>query len=245
MIHFQRPSKVMELRPALGKWERATNAQQRRLERAYMGWSVVARRELSALAGRGATEQEIMLALERHGIVLEGLLLKRLQQGTIGASNLALGGKPAPARVASLIQRQMVENERLVREALLPHVMGNLKAKLPGAIGDRKLLKEAFDTMRNRPAQYAGGYWTMIFETKREMGLQKEQDTKEPERIKWELDPLAEHCEPRPGYYGCPELVGEYDSWGSLPTVPGGQVSCQGNCRCHLLVWQNGQWVRG
>ena len=245
MIHLQRPSKALELRPALGKWERATNSQQKRLERVYLGWSVAARRELSALAARGATEQEITLALERHGSALGKALLKRVQQGTIGASNLALGGEPAPARVASLIQRQMVENEKLVRQALIPGILSNLKAKLPEAIGDKKLLKEAFDTMRNRPAQYAGGYWTMIFETKKEVGLQKEQDTKEPERIKWELDPAAEHCVASPGFYGCVELEGEYESWGDLKTVPGGQVTCRGSCRCHLLVWENGQWRRG
>ena len=89
----------------------------------------------------------------------------------------------------------------------------------------------------------------MIFETQKALGTEKEHELAleglAPERIRWVLDPNADHCEDSAGHYGCPGLAGEYDSWNDLPTVPAGQVTCRGNCRCHLEVFRDGDWRRG
>ena len=85
-----------------------------------------------------------------------------------------------------------------------------------------------------------GGYWALGFQGAGDkLGLidKNRDDAGQPKiKIKWVLDPGAEHCEASSGHYGCPDLAGEYDSWDDLPTVPAGDVSCRGNCRCEIKI---------
>jgi hypothetical protein len=119
-----------------------------------------------------------------------------------------------------------------------------------GAAVNVASLNTVISTTRAMPATYSGGYWVAIFEVQKGLGRVREDERAAqglpPEPVRWDLDPNAEHCEPSPGYYGCPELAGEYPAgWSSLKTVPAGMVTCRGNCRCHVKVFRDGQWQRG
>ena len=76
------------------------------------------------------------------------------------------------------------------------------------------------------------------------MDKEREEAGKKPRRVRWVLDPAAEHCKKSEFHYGCPELAGEYESWDHMPTVPAGDVSCLGNCRCHIDVKTESGWER-
>jgi hypothetical protein len=156
------------------------------------------------------------------------------------------------------------EGEALIRENLIPRVHEKMTLALATAVPGLVIgglaveqqravalaIKNASAATRAAPAQYAGGYWVAIFEVQRTLGEERESERQSQgldiEPVRWVLDPRAEHCNPSAGFYGCPELAGEYpNGWKTLPTVPAGQVTCRGNCRCHLEVQRDGQWKRG
>lgn len=237
-------------RVAPGDWERATNRQQRRLIRAYNDWSVETRRRLSKSALRGATAAEQARILERQLPVLESKLIEIVTKGTISATRMAAGDKFDTPVVQTEIAKSIRENVTLVKEALIPKVGEKL---LPQVVKGMTLAPRdflgSFNTIKPAMAAYAGGFWVMIFTVQKTLGHQREVERAgrgEPiEPVRWVLDKNAEHCKPSPGYYGCPELAGEYKSWNNLPTVPAGKVSCRGNCRCRLEVKRDGRWQRG
>ena len=244
------PAAGQDLRAKPGRWERATNAQQRKLVRAYDSWAVATRRELSIASARLASPAELQAIVARRLPLLEKAMLEITGRGIIGAANLVAGRGQMPLGIQALIVRQAAENAKLVSQSLIPHIQNQLNESINrGAMSDPKALRESFVSLRNRPAQYAGGYWTMIFETERELGRADERQRatqgEAPRPVRWVLDPLAEHCEGGPGFYGCRELAGEYPNWDALPTVPAGQVQCRGNCKCSLEVLVDGQWRRG
>jgi len=114
---------------------------------------------------------------------------------------------------------------------------------------NQKALSGVGDAIKPGLAQGAGESWVLIFKTQQTLGRAREGGRRAqglpPETIRWVLDPRAAHCAASSGYHGCPDLAGEYDSWDALPTVPAAQVTCRGNCRCHLEVMRDGQWQRG
>lgn len=66
-----------------------------------------------------------------------------------------------------------------------------------------------------------------------------------PRKVRWILDPAAEHCQDSAHGFGCIGLEGEYASWDALPTVPAGEVTCLGNCRCNIEAQNDdGSWER-
>lgn len=112
---------------------------------------------------------------------------------------------------------------------------------------DTSILVGAIATMRARLASYAGEVWEAIFASAKITGqaedIKRVGNGMPPKRVKWVLDQGANHCKERPGYYGCPDLAGEYDTWDDMPTVPAGQVSCLQNCRCHIAIQNDdGSW---
>lgn len=239
-----------DLRTKPGEWERATNAQQKRLVRAYDQWAIGLRKELTGAVNRLATEADQLAILERRLGALERVLLTVTRQGVVGASNLVLRGRrPTPATLLAA-QKQMAANNQLVIGSLMPSMRQSLQESIRrGAALDKKALKLATDALRSRPAQYAGGYWVMIFQTQQALGIDREAERRAKgeaiEKVRWVLDRLADHCEDSPGFHGCAGLAGEYKGgWNTLKTVPGGQVTCRGNCRCTLEVFTEGEWKR-
>lgn len=309
--HFQEPPAAgQELRESAGAWERATNAQQRRLVETYDAWaSKVYTEMLGILARKDRTDpravevrptletpprwwvnigyfpyylsQEIfdtekearkrakeikdwLREQQRLGSEtdLESYLIRLMpelelnlsavvEQGIIGATSQVLRGQrmgPTPG-VLSTQNRAIQGSLTMVRTALIPHIQAGILADIKLSV-DTNALWQSFVAMRSRVAQYAGGYWVMIFEVEKEIGQEKDRELVRqglpPEPVRWVLDPEAEHCKPSAGFYGCPELAGEYPGgWYTLPTVPAGQVTCRGTCRCRIEVYKDGKWKRG
>lgn len=246
---YAQPKVGQELRGG-GKWERATDAQQKKLVRVFDEWSVSVRKEI--LKARNASKNELIRIIDRRISELETNILEVMRTGVLKAAIASVGIEHVNDPVVLSAQnKQIMENENLVKGALIPNIHLALRQKIleREEVNPRELLED-FQPMRVRTAQYAGGFWVMIFNVQQAAGIELERQRKQQglpvEPVRWVLDPAAEHCNPSPGYFGCIELKGEYpNGWSSLPTVPAGQVTCRGNCRCHLEVFKNGKWQRG
>lgn len=87
-------------------------------------------------------------------------------------------------------------------------------------------IEDVIEPFKARIGTYAGAFWEAM-----QSGVG---DAAGERRVKWELDPLAKHCE------DCPNNVGIYSSFQEMEDtvgVPGsGQTACLGNCRCKILV---------
>jgi len=247
-----------------GTYEEKTNRQQRKLVRVFDQWAAGLKREIAARAKRGATLPELSAYLDAQVPKLEARLVSIMNVGTTSAVKTAAGSRAELPAILALAERHKEENLAMVRDNLIPKVHEKLTLGLAGAVpaliigglavqqqkAVAQAIKNATAASRSAPAQYAGGYWVMLFETEKTLGgIREDERAAEglaPEPVKWNLDPRAEHCKPSPGFYGCPQLAGEYPAgWRSLPTVPAGMVTCRGNCRCRITVYRNGQWRRG
>lgn len=239
-------------RQAPGKWERMTNKQQRRLVRAYDAWSTKVRKLLFNASNRGASISDQSALLSRYLPELETTMLEITNKGIEQAVRAEAGDKANLPPVRAVVQRQIAENNRLVKEALIPRIHEKLIEHIArGEAMDKKVLAASFTPLRSAAAAYAGGAWVMIFTLQQAMGKLRETERRVQglaiEPVRWVLDKAAEHCEDSPGHYGCRGLAGVYPGgWNTLKTVPAGSlVTCRGNCRCHLEVKVDGKWKRG
>lgn len=262
--HFAVPKAGQRQRIGAGTYEERTNRQQRKLVRIFDQWAAGLKGELAKKAKNGATLPDLQAFLDDQIPRLEARLLEINAAGVRSAAKTAAGSHVDSVAVQGKITQLINEGEALVRESLVPKIHEKMTLALATAVPGLVIgglaveqqravalaIKNASAATRAAPAQYAGGYWVAIFEVQRTLGEERENDRRaqglEVEPVKWVLDPRAEHCKPSPGFYGCPELAGEYpNGWTSLPTVPAGLVTCRGNCRCHLEVFREGQWRRG
>ncbi len=249
--HSRKPAGAKQ-RNAVGNWERVTNLQQRALVRAYDQWSARVRRDLAEAGKRGATSQERYAIFKDNLTRLEASLAEICVRGAIRAGRVAVGKHFDEPVVQKAVQGEMDIARRLVSESLVPNIEARLlPAVVTGYVLSDEALKTNFDTGRSMAAEYAGGAWVAIFKVQQEAGKERERQRISAglpvEPVRWVLDPNAEHCKHgADGFYGCPELAGEYPGgWSTLPTVPAGRVSCRGNCRCRLEVYREGEWRRG
>lgn len=274
--HFAARKKAgQRQRIGAGTWESKVNRQQRKLVRVFDEWVAGLKREIGARAKRGQTLPQLNAYLEEQIPKLESRLLEVNAAGVRSAAKTAAGDFIDRPAVQAKVDQLIREGETLVRENLVPKVHEKLSLGLAAAVPvavvgglaveqQRAIalaIKNASLATRAAPAQYAGGYWVALFDVQRTVGTEHENERRaqglDIEPVRWELDPRAEHCQPSAGFYGCPELAGEYpNGWSSLRTVPAGQVTCRGrtgpfggwtigNCRCHISVFRDGQWKRG
>ena len=262
----RRPKAGQKQRIGSGDWETGTNRQQRKLVRVYDEWAAGVKRELARQAKNGATIPELQSYIDQQIPKLEERLVEIQTKGIQSAVKSAAGSRAELPAVLGMTDQQIRENVTLIRNNLVPKIHEKLTLALATAvpaigIGITGLavdqqravalaVKNATVAGRSMPAQYAGGYWVAIFETEKTLGGVREDERAAeglpPEPVRWDLDPRAVHCKPSPGFYGCAELAGEYPGgWRTLPTVPAGQVTCRGNCRCRISVFRNGEWRRG
>ncbi len=242
------PIDAGDLRGGANRLVRATNAEQRRLARVYDRWAAGLQREILSALAHLAQPQQLEAILNRHLPDLEAKLISITHDGVKAAEKLAIGrDKPSP-RVLAARNRHLSAADEKITSALMPFVAERLKAALVGPFLEAGDVAKALKAQRAYPTQYAGNFWSMIFEAKRAKGQDGDDALRRqgqpPARVRWVLDPQAEHCQASPGFYGCPDLAGEYESWDALPTVPGGQVTCRLNDRCWIEVWRNGRWER-
>ena len=258
-----RPKAGQKQRPGGGTWEEKTNRQQRKIVSVFDTWVAALKRDLATRAKNGATLPELSTYLDAQVPKLEDRLVEVMTKGVEGAVKTVAGDRFELPQVRAKAEQLVRENVALVRENLVPNIHEKLSlalaAAIPGlvigglAVEQQKAvalaIRNASAATRSAPAQYAGGYWVAIFETQKTVGEVREDERAsqglDPEPVKWNLDPRAVHCQASPGFFGCPDLAGEYPGgWRTLKTVPAGQVTCRGNCRCHLSVKRDGQWTR-
>jgi hypothetical protein len=238
---------------APGEWERATNRQQRKLVKTFDQWAADLKRDIRAKAAQGATEAELAKVLSDKIPKLEERFLEITNKGIIGATRISAGSRADLPAIQGVARKQIAENTLLVSGSLVPKIHEELLVPIARGIqANPQALNQSISNLRYAPAQYADGYWVAIFKTQQELGTMRETERAgqglSAEPIRWVLDPNADHCRPTPekgGFFGCPELAREYNHWSEIPTVPGGHVTCRGNCRCHLEVFRDGQWRRG
>lgn len=243
------PFDAGDLRTKPGRWERATNAQQRLLVKAYDQWAAQLQRDLQRASQLWTPQAGLELIVDKALPALENAMLEATHKGIQTAEKIGLNGTLPSPRVLTNRQEHITKNDKLVSENLVPFIGQRIKEQLAtGIVSEPKLLTAGLAVQRLSAASYAGGFWAMIFETKKAKGQDEAKDLIKqglpPRRVRWVLDPSAEHCKASSGYYGCPELAGVYDSWDALPTVPAGMVTCRGSCRCLLEIEVNGQWRR-
>jgi hypothetical protein len=246
----ERPTAGQKQRIGSGDWEQMVNKQQRKLVRTYDQWAAGVKRDIMNKALQGQSVAQLSAFLDSQMPILEGQLIEVTNKGIIGAATAAAGTRANLPNIQRITSKQMRDNMLLVRENLVPNIHEKWTIAIAqGKSFDRKLMNELLRTTRVMPAQYSGGSWVAIFEVERGLGRQREVERAAQglpaEKVRWVLDPRAEHCIASPGFFGCVDLAGEYANWDALPTVPAGQVTCRGNCRCHLESLRDGQWKRG
>jgi len=247
---FQRKPGGGKQRQSSGDWEQATNRQQRRLTRAFDAWSAQTRRDLTDAASRGFPIPRQSAILESAMSELEAKLAAVLKVGSKAATRISAGKRAELPGVQRVVEQHDRETALLLATALIPVIYTRLMPDIArGLASDPRALQTAFGAVRAAPGQYAGRAWVLIFETQQELGRTREAERRAQglvaERVRWVLDPRADHCVDSPGHYGCPTLAGEYASWNDLPTVPAGLTTCRGNCKCHIEVYRDGKWQRG
>jgi len=235
-----------------GKIEKATNAYQAELLHAYDSWSTKALAAMRRADRRGDDIPAILIVLDEQLLLLADELKNIGRDGIKEAMSLGMQGKPLDPEALKILADRIAENEKYVDGSLIP----DIRKKLSEFITDSEktyalefsALAAAMASLRARPAGYAGGFWSTVFIG---AGLLRNRDDKErqqkgeqPRRVRWVLDPSSEHCEASAGRYGCADLEGEYESWDALPTLPAGNVTCLGNCRCSIEVYEDGGWTR-
>lgn len=240
-------------RRATGKLERQTNEYQAELLRAYDKWAKEAQAALTRAEREGVGEAGIIAALEVQLLKLSETLKEIGRKGIREAVVLGQKGREPDVETLELITEEVKQNEKFIDESLIPAIKEKIEKHITEESKsyalDQLALAGALAAVRSRTGGYSGSYWAAIFRgagilRKREDIELKKQGVK-PRRVRWVLDPGVEHCHASAGFYGCMDMAGEYDNWDAMPTVPAGQVTCRGNCRCHIEVRNDqGGWSR-
>jgi len=240
-------------RRATTKAGRATNEYQGLLTAIYDRWSRKAQKAiLSASEGeRKGLVKEVdkqLLALAKE---LKVAAAKHIDE----AVRLGLKGRPLDKAGLKVVNSKVNENSKFVDESLIPRIREKIVSHLDSLEAqheyqlDGLALFGLLESMRSEPSAYAGAFWSAIFLgaglAMVSVDIERKDVGQKPRRVRWVLDPAAEHCKKSEFHYGCPDMAGEYESWSAMPTVPAGSVSCLGNCRCHIDVQNDsGGWDR-
>lgn len=236
-----------------GKIEKATNEYQGKLVRLYDRWAVDARRAIVKAEKAGKHGPELEAVVDEQMAMFADMMKELGRQGILQAVQMGLGDVQADADAFRIVADKVEENEKFIDESLVPDIRAKIVAHLNEVTKtfqlDELALGGILTAMRTRAGGYSGAFWSATFLG---AGLGRKKDDKKrrdegevPRRVRWVLDPAADHCLDSAGFFGCESLEGEYESWDALPTIPAGQVTCRGNCRCGIEVEEApGQWVR-
>jgi hypothetical protein len=231
---------VFDVRSKQGVWEKQNAALQRKLVREFDSWSKQTRDILNERVASGATQAELERTVRK---AMSGLEIRMNMSLNSSLDRIA---KNPSGIIEGLISTKKTESALAVRQTLIPGITTKLVEGIRKGIIDFKPL---FATARYQPASYAGIHWVALFEVQKGMGLAREIERLRArlpiEPVRWVLDPNAQHCQDSALRYGCPGLAKEYPSWGDLPTVPAGNTTCYGNCRCIIEVKVGKRWMRG
>lgn len=245
------PLDVGDLRSGRDKLVRATNAQQKAMVQAYDTWAAKLERELLQAAGLLALPHQVVGMVDRSLPMLEAKLVEINHEGALTAQRIIAGRGQPSSRVMAATAEGLQRGDEAISAKLVPFIGGKVKEVLatgsPLAGLAKKEVAAALDAQRLYPAYTAGNFWAMLFDIMRAKGQDEDvllrAQGQPPARVWWVLDPTADHCSASTGFYGCPDLAGEYPGgWDTLPTLPAGHVVCRYFCRCSIEIWRDGQW---
>ena len=246
-----------DLRTIRGTYERFVNGYQRSLVETYDTWS----RETARLVALGdktlaMMNETVVGRLDQLSADLKVLGRQRISEAAGLGMGDVLGRHAQRLEVQTVISELIRANDDYIDNALIPSIRERALKGVPDAVplpsaARREVLSTALATRRARVAQGAGGAVTAIFEP--QMAAGKVENAERRQRgeaaipVRWVLDAGAEHCadDSTRGTFGCPNLARVYaNGWDELPTVPAGNVSCLGNCRCQLWADFGKGWER-
>ena len=192
------------------------------LQAVYKDWLTDFLNELGGIEDEEGKRTYIATALVLLGNRLKALQRKRLLE----AFNVGLAGDPASPAALVELSKHIASQEEYVDTSLIPHLEEHFLARLDELeeIGqeafEESLLKRAY-----RVGKYAGGFWGAI------QGAQVW--ISGPNRVcTWvSLDDEGTCID-------CARYHMQKYTRSTLPTLPGGDVQCDGSCRCYLL-WES------
>lgn len=236
-----------DLRSIPGVYEKFINQYQKDLVTVYDSWSVETAR-LMSLPDVTAVRAQVTFERRLSELSIDLKILGR--QRISEASGLGLGevlGKRASSpQVVETVTRLIAQNDAFIDESLIPSIRDRFAAdasKIASLPADERAAAalESMSKRRAAIARGAGGAQVAIFDTQQAAGMAENEARMEagqrPIAVRWVLDSTADHCQDdrKRGTFGCPTLARTYPrGWAALPTVPAGNVSCLGNCRCSL-----------
>lgn len=236
-----------DLRTIPGVYEKFTNQYQKDLVEIYDKWTKESVRLVSL---QDMTPTQAQLTIERRlkelGVDLKLLGRQRISEASGLGLGEILGKRASSPEVVETVARLIKQNDEFVEESLLPSIRERFSkdvaklTELPAAEREAFAL-DSFIKRRSAVARGAGGAQVAIFDAQMAAGIAENRERvaagAKPIATRWVLDKTAEHCadDRKRGTFGCPSLAHSYPSgWSSMPTVPAGNVSCLGNCRCFV-----------
>ncbi len=176
-------------------------------------------------------EEEDKQEYTAAALLIFGRRMKELQRKRLlEAFTLGLAGDPASPEALRELSEHVVSQEEYIDTSLLPYLEEHFLGKLDDL---EEIGQEAFEeSLLKRAARvglYAGAFWTAVQGASVWISQQGR-------RCIWHLFPEADHCK------DCPGLAREWTA-STLPTLPGVDVECDGNCLCWLewldpLEWE-------
>jgi len=250
MASFAAEDPALRTGPSGDKAEEITNELQSSMVDIYDKWAKDAKTVILSAVNRGIEQDDLGTIVKGRLAELSTKLLASQKEGITGALNLFVNTALNPStRIQGVTAVLLSQAAESMRTGLIPSIQERLSAKLSvaGTI-DATHLDEIFNSARASVAASAGYAWAGIFLGLSAAGQDLEERTGVAQRVRWVLNPTAEHCAESEGHFGCPSQARVYDSWSELETVPAGQVTCRGNCRCRLEVEESpgsNVWVQG
>jgi len=259
MFPFSEHPAGQRLRIAPDKFDSFLNAYQRELVETFDPWIEETQRLMVRATGDGWPQARIKAMVEARLQDLESRLIVLGHSRIFEAGQMGLGTRLAHRGDSPGVQRLIAElqarNDRFLAESLIPDLRKGLFGHVDARLSVESLkegLTKTMGSFRPRVGSYSGGATVAIFETQVRAGKDENAERRasgeKPIPVRWVLDPaVEEHCEndPKRGTFGCPTLARVYPGgWDELPTVPAGNVSCLGNCRCRLEMNDGHGWER-
>jgi len=190
------------------------------LKNLYKSWLADFLNELEDIEDENDKREYIVVAL-----LLLGRRLKELQRTRLlEAFNLGLAGDPVSPEALAELAKHILEQENYIDTSLIPHLEKHFSDRLDELeeIGQEEF-EESLLKRAARVGLYAGAFWGAI------------------QLATWAISQADRICtwvslDDEGTCIDCAKYHMKQFTKLSLPTLPGGDVQCNGSCRC-LIVW--------
>ena len=230
------------------RYLRASRTYEQDLQAIYRDWSSDTATGSVSDLGPEATEEQLWAKLDDYLGVGILLLMEKGYQDLVAAYILGFGSPSVGPDGLRLIEQAQQKNDNYLAGSLFADIRGQLEGQIAAILLLLKYgrQKEAADLIEHtilsldwRIPLYGGTYWEMINAA---IGMRlTERGAEEGPPVRRVLDPLAQHCAT------CPPKAKEYPSWDAMVAeagIPGdGSDECNGRCRCHVEVLDEGIWI--